>query len=360
MNLWFVVALAFSVWSLLRARKAGTLSAYLLAAFWICFALRFLLGRPQFVLPAILCLAGYWIARYRERRRTIRLLKEMQESLGISDEAVRQMEQESRMVEKVRKQKEAAELEKKKRLAAGEKAYAARARPAFVPITGTLPTAITLAADGGCLVLKPGPVQLAVCLNASTVSDESSAILVCTQLADDQGDVWEGESFMSVHSWLGRLEEEDAGDFTGWASAPDEWKKAVSGKCHVAGIGLLMDARTYHELGIDGMKFKYFEKYQGPSVDIAWVAGQGLWLVRVAGLFRDQRGEKADAADDGLIPPFCWTVDATMASLPLHPDRHGVQAGDLWEETADGRRVVFHKTNRKAVAQAGIQFQAAG
>lgn len=363
MNLWFIVALAFSVWSLLRARKAGTLSACLLAAFWICFALRFLLGRPQILIPAFLCLAGYWIVRYRERRRTIRLIKEFRESLDISDEAVLQMEQESRIAEKVRKQKEADELEKKKRRAAEEKAYAALARPAFVPITGTLSTEAPLTAVGGRLVVGPGPVQLEVRLKSAVVSEENSDISVCTRLVDNQGIVWEGESFMSVHSWLGPLdEEEDSFPFTGWVSAPDEWKKAIADACQVAGIQVLMDSRVYHELLIDGTKVPYFEKYQCPSVDIAWVAGQGLWLVRVAGLRRDLRDETADADadDEGLIPPFCWTMDAAMASLPLHPDRHGVQAADLWEETADGRKVVFHKTDRKSVPQPGVQLQAGG
>lgn len=369
MNLWFAVALVFSVWSVLRARKAGTLSAYLLAAFWICFALRFLLGRPQFMLPAFVCLAGYWIVRYRERRRTLRLLKEMQESLGISDEDIKNWKKGHPERERLRKekeriqiQKEAAGLAKKKRLAAEEKAYAARARPTFVPVTGTLSTPTTLAAEGGSLVVGPGPVQLEVRLKSALVSEENYDVSVCTRLVDNLGIVWEGESFMLVHSWLRRLDEtEDGFNFTAWALAPDEWKKAIADECQVAGIQVLLDSRMGYELTIDGTRVPYFEKYQCPSVDIAWVAAQGLWLVRVVRLYRDPHGEKSDENDDeGFIPPFCWVVDAEMASLPLHPDLHGVQAADLLEETADGRRVVFRKTNRKAVAQAGVQFQAVG
>ncbi len=66
-----------------------------------------------------------------------------------------------------------------------------------------------------------------------------------------------------------------------------------------------------------------------PTVDLAWLAGENSWLVRLKGIYRDVHGQEADLEEMPNIPPFAWSVPAETASVFVEPDSARSRCGGL-------------------------------
>lgn len=280
------------------------------------------------------------------RRQSARLLRELREITGLTDEEMRKFSKEHEQEEAAAKTVKAA----KEQEAAREAAYRVKARGGRFEVEVAVGEEQVFAVEGGgTLAVQPGLVKVGLEMANEDLGDGVVDFRCRTFVCDGEGLEWCAETIGRCDAWLGELQEPEGKNFREWNQAPAAWQEAMRGQCLLAEGHELLDSREYHVLEVEGRKYPYLEKYQGPEVDVAWFAAEKRWLVRVRKIFCDE-----DEAPDGceVIPAFAFLVAAETGVLLTARGQHAGDKGDLWEGDENrGAKVAFRRTGRMGTAQ---------
>ena len=240
---------------------------YLMAAFWGCLALNSVLRAPIWFIAAGGCLGGYYLWIGNWHRYTIRGI---QKSIGLSDAEIAEKEKVWAKEAAERQEAETRKKEEEREEARREEAYRARPSLSRVKVDLTQTAAQSFPAEeNGTLVSHPGPVSVELEMESFKWDEGIVAFRCRTFVCDSEGEEWLSETLARAGSFLAPLDDPDSQTFHSWEQAPPSWLGAIGTQCVLAELVELLDSREYHELEIDGKRFAYFEKYQGPRVDLA-------------------------------------------------------------------------------------------
>ncbi len=195
--------------------------------------------------------------------------------------------------------------------------------------------------DGEDLELQAGNVDAAFCLRfrpERSDEDETDALIAGLRIRSMDGERWETETFLDQDALVlpfssPRRAEESAGRILFWEDVPAEWRQAMQSNCRITGVRLLLDSRECFELPVGDDTVTMRLKYQGPIVDLAWLASQRRLVARASGLYYERRqDDELEQSVDQVT--FGYLLAPREILLPTAPDLHWVQ----WEEwfEADG------------------------
>jgi len=347
-SLLFFLFAAIAIWYVIRARRTNCPPRYLLAAFWGFMALNQPPRTWLLFVAAFLSLGGYWVWISVWRKNSIR---DIQKMLGITDAEMAESEAAGRRAEE-RKREEAA---RKKEVELHEEAARTRATLRRVRVDAVQPAEQGFPVEGsGSLLSMPGPVSAELELESFEWDEGIVAYRCRTFVCDSEGTEWRCETFGRAGNFLSALDDPDTREFPSWEKAPAAWVEAIKSQCVLAGLKELLDSRDYHEVDVDGRRFEYMEKYQMPTVDVAWLAEKNSWIVRVKGIYRDVHGKDEDLDEMPNIPPFVLTAPAETGLLLVEPEMHACDPEEWLDD--ERRRPIFSKTGRRGVPQATVVY----
>lgn len=311
-----------------------------LVAFWLFLAGYYFLRAGPLLFAACVCLVLYWVLAIRRQNRMMSNLKEIQNLAGLSDKAM------SGLLDAGENRKERPQIESPAKEQEADLRAQANSRP--VEIVVSLDEKRSFPAETeGSLCINPGPVETKIEMEPFDYGEGIVWVRCKTFVCDSEGREWMAESIAPTDAWLENLAAPEEAAFTKWASAPPTWLKAMKENCAAAELTDLRDSREYHELTLDGATYPFFEKYQMPIVDIAWLSEEKLWLVRARRIQREWRDDPPGFEGEEEIPPFAWTVPPSTGSLLLGPDQHVVNGDDVFEEPENRvEKVTFRATGR--------------
>lgn len=272
-----------------------------------------------------------------------RQMGEIQKMLGWTPELEAAMEAAIKREDAAAKKaaaQEAARLAESERLA---RDYAIEAGIDEVSITVTVSESVTFPIETGDGKLRcdAGAVGLVMKIGVDEAKEEESTLAISTVLRDQDGQAWQCDSYLMasvlIEPAIGH-DEDDAPNYVSWKNAPEEWRLTFRENSLVVGAVALMDSRDYYELRVDGVLFTIPEKYQGPSMDLAWHAPSRCFLVRIDGLYH-AIDDDLDPHSDSDVPAFILVLEPERLAILAKPTEHWKSPGDWMDyETEDTDR----------------------
>jgi hypothetical protein len=253
---------------------------------------------------------------------------------------------------------------------AGLQGPAPGAAPALPPVPYTnlqltIPAERAFPTDeGGGLVVGPGPLQCRFQIAFRpdrTRTDETDATVCTTQLVDDEGGVWECRTYLLPDIFTAPVEPQaptPSGGLVPWADAPAVWKKAWQEHCLIQGVRNLLDNRERYVLTVGGVTYRFMQKYQGPSIDVAAIDGPNMSLVvRISGLYHEvcAWGDHVDVEE---LPTFAYEMPWADLVPVTAPRWHYRQWEEWWriEDEQQKQPFVFQRTPSRGAPQAHVRF----
>lgn len=322
-----------------------------LALGWACVGAASYLGWNWLFVPSGVGFVSAMILSLTWKKRQLADLERM---MGWTPEKKAEMEAEFEREEAEREAEVLREEKQQRRAEEFAREYAIEAKQKAVFITVEVPNKASFPVDGeeGELRFEPGTVHLMLEIQKAETDQEETMLLVSTSVRDQTGQAWVCSSYVMSSTLMEPAvghDEKSAPNFVAWTNASDGWQLSMRENALFAEAQALMDSRDYYEIRVDGDLFTIPEKYQGPSMDLAWHGASRKFLVRVAGLYFAV--EDGDFGADNTVPPFVFELEPESLALPVSASCHWKGPEDWMDFDAENpERPIssFQKTHLKA------------
>jgi hypothetical protein len=221
-----------------------------------------------------------------------------------------------------------------------EEAFRVEPRNSPIIVELSLANEICFPVEGGGR-LRFGPGDLAGCLQFENATfDEEVNVLKITQVFKDvRSRAWKSVSFVTWESLLAEVLGSQRGESGGgihlWNDLPEAWQKSMREACLISGATELLVRRDYYSLKLGDRTFTVREKYQTPTIDLAWLSAGNSMLIRVSNLYAVPDEDEGEAED---IPPFVFDLPVSKVGLPTNPGIHWRNAEDWLHFDGDDHR----------------------
>lgn len=172
--------------------------------------------------------------------------------------------------------------------------------------------------------------------------DEIDVTIFFLRLHSPDGQLWECKLFLLPYIFTDPFESEEnppSSGFIYWKEAPEIWKKAMEDHCLIAGVINLLDSRGRYDLKIGENLHTIMLKYQGPSIDVAYLAESSSFIIRISQMYHEiWEGEKW--IDTEEMPSFCFKLSQEGVLFLFNPKYYYINT-EMWydyEEDEDSKK----------------------